>query len=71
MQRAPGCPVIALVGSLTRIVTARSERGARSKSIGSETIGAPVGIVTEVRPPNASGLPPSGLMAPPPADPAT
>ena len=34
-----------------------------SKSIGSETIGAPVGIVTEVRPPNVSGLPPSGWMA--------
>jgi hypothetical protein len=47
------------------------DRGASSKSTGSETIGAPGGIVTEGRPPNVSALPPSGSIAPPPADSAT
>ena len=53
--------MIAFVGSLTWIVTARSAREANSNSTGSETMGAPVGIVTEFRPPKVKRLAPFEL----------
>src|SRR5271157_5822123 len=53
------------------MVITTSDKGARLKSIGSEYIGAPAGMLTDGWPSNVSGLSLSGLIAPGPADKAT